>query len=106
MFDYEENAVQRFIMDAFRFLEESAGAVVYLHCSVEACRKGDNSSRCAQGCIQSNSRKRRSLELDAVSQQTVSIGPVTAEDFQPQEQGERPSRDCVSGLQAQARVTA
>lgn len=89
VFDYEENAVQRFIMDAFRFLEESAGAVVYLHCSVEACRKGDNSSRCAQGCIPSNSRKRRSLELDAVSQQTVSIGPVTAEDFQPQEQAQK-----------------
>ncbi|KAJ7361735.1 hypothetical protein OS493_014375 [Desmophyllum pertusum] len=46
VFDYEENAVQQFSLDAFRFLGVSSDSLVYLHCSVEACRKGDSESRC------------------------------------------------------------
>ena len=94
MFNYEENAVQRFTLDAFRFLQENAGSTVYLHCAVEACRKGDSESRCAKGCIRDNVRKRRGLVLDSVQKQTVTIGPLTAEDIQPQEQGER-ARACA-----------
>ncbi|KAL9963036.1 hypothetical protein ACROYT_G032199 [Oculina patagonica] len=78
VFDYEENAAQQFYLDAFRFLGVSADTVVYLHCAVEACRKGDSDSRCAEGCKADNStRRRRSLTLDAVAQQTVTIGPVS-----------------------------
>lgn len=76
MFDYEENAVQQFSLDAFRFLGVSSDSLVYLHCSVEACRKGDSESRCAKGCEDNGSRKRRGLVLDSVARQTVSIGPV------------------------------
>ena len=86
-FTYKQNAVQRFNLKAFRFLGESSGSTVYLHCAVEACRKGNNESRCFKGCERDNSRKRRGLELDSVAEQTVSIGPLTAEDIQPQEQG-------------------
>ena len=86
-FTYDESAVQRFNLEVFRFLGESSGSTVYLHCAVEACRKGNNESRCAEGCVRGNSRKRRGLELDSVGEQTVSIGPLTAEDIQPQEQG-------------------
>lgn len=88
VFNYEENAVQRFTLDAFRFLQENAGSTVYLHCAVEACRKGDSESRCAKGCIRDNVRKRRDLVLDSVQKQTVTIGPLTAEDIQPQEQAQ------------------
>ena len=80
MFDYQEDAVQRFNLAAFRFLRESADSVVYLHCSVEACRKDNTDSRCAEGC-QENGRKKRGLYLDAASIQTVSIGPVTTSRF-------------------------
>ena len=70
---------------------ESANAVVYLHCAVEACRKGDNSSSCAQGCVQGNGskRRRRSLVLDTIGQETVTIGPVYKNDAEPAEEGER-----------------
>lgn len=88
VFNYEENAVQRFTLGAFRFLQESTGSTVYLHCAVEACRKGDNESRCAEGCIQDNSRKRRTLERDIIDAETVSVGPLTAEDIQPREQAQ------------------
>lgn len=87
-FIYDEKAVQRFNLEVFRFLGESSGSTVYLHCAVEACRKGNNESRCAEGCVRGNSRKRRGLELDSVGEQTVSIGPLTAEDIQPQEQAQ------------------
>ena len=75
MWDYEESAVQQFKLDAFRFLRENADAEVYLHCDVEACRKGDSESRCAKGC-EPKTRKRRSLVKDAMQPQTVTIGPV------------------------------
>lgn len=84
VYNYEENAVQQFSMGAFRFMGESADPVVYLHCAVEACRKGDNSSRCAQGCVEDNGkRRRRSLVLDSVAQQTVTVGPVYKTDAAP-----------------------
>lgn len=91
MFDYEENAVQQFNLDAFRFLGVSADTVVYLHCAVEACRKGDSESRCAQGCIDSGNRTRRSLVLDSVAQQTVTVGPVTRRIAAPAQKGESES---------------
>lgn len=78
-FDYELSAVQRFQLDAFRFLGESADAVVYLHCSVEACRSADNDSRCAEGCTDSARRKRRGAQFDAITEETVTIGPVGLE---------------------------
>lgn len=90
VYNYEENAVQQFSLDAFRFMRESADPVVYLHCAVEACRKGDNSSRCAQGCVEDNGskRRRRSLVLDSVAQQTVTVGPVYKTDAAPAANGE------------------
>lgn len=89
MFDYEENAVQQFSLDAFRFMGESADSVVYLHCAVEACRKGDNSSRCAQGCVENSSkRRRRSLVLDSVGSETVTVGPIYKNVDEPAEKGE------------------
>lgn len=75
-FDYKLSAVQRFQLDAFRFLGESADAVVYLHCSVEACRSADNDSRCAEGCTENARRKRRGAQFDALTEETVTIGPV------------------------------
>ena len=91
VYNYEESAVQQFSLDAFRFMGESAGSVVYLHCAVEACRKGDNSSRCAQGCLEDNNskRRRRSLVLDSVAQQTVTVGPVYKTTAAPAANGER-----------------
>ena len=91
VYDYEVNAVQRFNLEAFRFMGESANAVVYLHCAVEACRKGDNSSSCALGCVRGNDskRRRRSLVLDTIGQETVTIGPVYKNDAEPAEEGER-----------------
>ena len=92
MYDYEENAVQQFTLDAFRFMGESANSVVYLHCAVEACRKGDNSSRCSQGCVEDNGskRRRRSLVLDSVGSETVTLGPVYKRSYdEPQDEGER-----------------
>lgn len=91
VYDYEENAVQQFSLDAFRFMAESADAVVYLHCAVEACRKGDNSSRCAQGCVEDNGskRRRRDLVLDTVGEETVTIGPVNRKYAESAKEGER-----------------
>ena len=71
--------MQRFQLDAFRFLGESADAVVYLHCSVEACRSADNDSRCAEGCTENARRKRRGAQFDALTEETVTIGPVRLE---------------------------
>lgn len=91
VYDYEESAVQQFRLDAFRFMGVSADAVVYLHCAVEACRKGDNSSRCAQGCEEDNGskRRRRSLVLDSIGQETVTVGPVYKKvDDEPAQEGE------------------
>lgn len=90
VYNYEESAVQQFTLDAFRFMGESADAVVYLHCSVEACRKGDNSSRCAQGCVEDNGpiRRRRDLVLDTVGTKTVTVGPVNKKDVEPVKEGE------------------
>ena len=79
MYNYEESAVQRFTLDAFRFLGENADAEVYLRCSVEACLKGDNKSRCAKGCEDNLSRKRRDLSLDALPEQIVTVGPVSGQ---------------------------
>lgn len=88
VWNYEENSVQQFQMGAFRFLSASADATVYLHCEVEACRKGDSESRCAKGCEDDGSRKRRSLVLDALAKQSVTIGPVRATKRAKVEQGE------------------
>ena len=68
--------MQRFKLDAFRFLGESADAVVYLHCSVEACLGASNDSRCAKGCEDNSRRKRRDAQFDALTEETVTIGPV------------------------------
>ena len=89
MYDYQENAVQQFTLDAFRFMAESANSVVYLHCAVEACRKGDNSSRCYQGCVEDNGskRRRRSLVLDSVGSETVTVGPVYKNVDEPAQEG-------------------
>lgn len=91
VYDYEENAVQQFSLDAFRFMAENADAVVYLHCAVEACRKGDSSSRCAQGCVEDNGskRRRRDLVLDTVGEETVTVGPVNKKYAEPAKEGER-----------------
>lgn len=86
VYDYEESAVQQFSLDAFRFMGESADSVVYLHCAVEACRKGDNSSRCARGC--ESKRRRRSLVLDSVGSETVTVGPIYKNVDEPAEKGE------------------
>lgn len=89
MYDYKESAVQQFSLDAFRFMGESADSVVYLHCAVEACRKGDSSSRCAQGCVEDNGeRRRRSLVLDSVGSETVTVGPIYKNVDEPAEEGE------------------
>lgn len=83
VYNYQESYVQQFQLGAFRFLRESTDSVVYLHCDVEACRKEDSESRCAKGCEKGLMRRRkRSLFLDAVSKQSVSIGPI---DLQQQE---------------------
>ena len=91
VYDYEESAVQQFSLDAFRFMAENADPVVYLHCAVEACRKGDNSSRCAQGCVEDNDskRRRRDLVLDTVGQETVTVGPVNKKYAEPVQEGKR-----------------
>ena len=77
MFNYEESSVQQFQIGAFRFLGESLNSVVYLHCDVEACRKGDSESRCAKGCEGPIRRRRSSLASSAGTEQTVSLGPMT-----------------------------
>ena len=69
----------------------NADAVVYLHCAVEACRKGDNSSRCAQGCVKDNGskRRRRSLLQDSIGQEVVTVGPVYEKEVdEPAQEGE------------------
>ena len=76
MFNYEESNVQRFKMGAFRFIGESLNSNVYLHCDVEACRKGDSDSRCAKGCETSRRRRRSSLASSAGTEQTVTLGPM------------------------------
>ena len=80
MYNYDENSnFQRPQIGAFRFLREAPDSPVYLHCDVEACRKGDSESRCAKGC--QSARKRRGLVLDTgVAQQSVSIGPIAFEE--------------------------
>ena len=91
VYDYEENAVQQFNLEAFRFVGVNADSVVYLHCAVEACRKGDNSSRCFQGCLEDNGskRRRRSLLQDSLGQETVTIGPVYKQEVdEPAQEGE------------------
>ena len=75
VYNYEESAVQQFSIDAFRFLQESS-EVVHLHCMVEACRMGDNSSKCFEGCASGSKRKRRALELDAAEGQIMTLGPI------------------------------
>lgn len=87
VYDYEESAVQQFSLDAFRFMGESADSVVYLHCAVEACRKGDNSSRCARGC--ESKRRRRSLVLDSVGSETVTVGPIYKNVDEPAEKEQK-----------------
>lgn len=76
VFNYKESNVQRFQMGAFRFLGESLNSNVYLHCDVEACRKGDNDSRCAKGCESIRRRRRSSLASNAGTEQTVTLGPM------------------------------
>ncbi|XP_068707140.1 ZP domain-containing protein-like [Montipora foliosa] len=77
VFDYMESNVQHFQLGAFRFMGESVDTDVYLHCDVEACRKGDNESRCAKGCEDGSIRKRRDLVRDfAESRQEMTIGPI------------------------------
>lgn len=106
VYDYEESAVQQFSLDAFRFMGVSADAVVYLHCAVEACRKGDNSSRCAQGCVEDNGskRRRRSLVLDSIGQETVTVGPVYKKVDDEPAQEERKSVDSLTIIAAVAGV--
>ena len=77
MFDYDQNAVQRFTLDAFYFPEFTGpDDVVYLHCDVQSCRKNDSDSRCAEGCVNNElKRKRRDLLRNSL-QQTISVGSV------------------------------
>ena len=81
VFDYDQNAVQRFALDAFYFPEYTGpDDVVYLHCDVQSCRKNDSDSRCAEGCVNSGiKRTRRDLFRNSL-QQTISVGPVTRND--------------------------
>jgi len=105
VWNYEEDSVQRFQMGVFRFLSASADATVYLHCEVEACREGDSESRCAKGCEDNGSRKRRSLVLDALAKQSVTIGPVRATKRAKVEQGQR-SASSLTVIAAVAGVLA
>jgi len=89
----------------FRFLSASADATVFLHCEVEACREGDSESRCAKGCEDNGSRKRRSLVLDALAKQSVTIGPVRATKRAKVEQGQR-SASSLTVIAAVAGVLA
>ena len=77
MFDYEQNGVQRFTLDAFYFPAYTGpDYVVYLHCDVQSCRKNDSDSRCAEGCVNNGTeRKRRDLFRNSL-QQTISVGPL------------------------------
>ncbi|CAH3149405.1 unnamed protein product [Porites lobata] len=82
VFDYDQNAVQRFTLDAFYFpAYTSPDDVVYLHCNVQSCRKNDSDSRCAEGCVNNEimKRKRRDLLRNSL-QQTISVGPVIKKD--------------------------
>ena len=81
-FDYDQNAVQRFTLDAFYFPAYTGpDDVVYLHCDVQSCRKNDSDSRCAEGCVNNEimKRKRRDLLRNSL-EQTISIGPVKRND--------------------------
>lgn len=93
VFNYEESNVQRFKMGAFRFIGESLNSNVYLHCDVEACRKGDSDSRCAKGCETSRRRRRSSLASSAGTEQTVTLGPMKIS-----EKAEVGAQEAVSSL--------
>ena len=85
MYEYKEGAVQQFTIGAFRFVLEQS-EVVHLHCQVEACREGDNTTKCHQGC--SEGRKRRALELDAAEGQVMTVGPLVLTAPQNAQQGQ------------------
>ena len=81
VFDYDQNAVQRFTLDAFYFPAYTGpDDVVYLHCDVQTCRKNDGDSRCAEGCVNSGIKRNRRDLLRNSLEQTISVGPVIRND--------------------------
>ena len=102
-YDYKLHNVQRFLIEAFRFLE--GHDTVYLHCELLACHQDSSASRweglypspissrsyvyscfdscrCAQGCSRNN-RKKRSSDIERGTDGTrtyrVRAGPVKLE---------------------------
>lgn len=69
-----DSMYQRFSFAAFQIENAS---VMYLHCQVHVCPKNSNSSRCAQGCLQSpGGRQKRDVTDEFFKEGVTSLGPV------------------------------
>ncbi|XP_032225523.1 CUB and zona pellucida-like domain-containing protein 1 [Nematostella vectensis] len=60
-YNYRLSPVQRFSIRSFRFMQQHADQVVYLHCRLVVCHRS-LSSRCQQRCDHALIRKRRGLD--------------------------------------------
>ncbi|XP_029932441.1 CUB and zona pellucida-like domain-containing protein 1 [Myripristis murdjan] len=67
------NTLFRFGMEAFEFI--GSHEQVYISCTVILCETGVPGTRCFQGCIQSNGRKRREA-ASQTSRHSISQGPL------------------------------